>query len=240
MHATDAGTQAAASEVLGNRDLVRHMMSRAHEASRLLSVAGGIRNNEECARLYEEWSSNGCPREEGDEHARRCLQSIGGRDGDFCLGTYDGEYWRDGRKVRMRSVTSSTLLAHATRLLHTQPGREHVATEVFVDCFPIMLSIRRTWPGGVFTADVRSIATRVNDDYVQRNAPLSEAMAHAMIGAVLASSVFDAGKIAPSLKDCPVLHISRWHAKNWSSPQVTVSRVRANDEEDTVLMAWRG
>ena len=56
--ATDAGTQDATREVLGNRDLVRHMMSRAHEASRLLSVASGIRNKEECARLYEEWSAN--------------------------------------------------------------------------------------------------------------------------------------------------------------------------------------
>ena len=234
--------QDATRDVIGNRDLVRHMMSRSHEASRILSVASGIRNNEECARLYEEWSANGCPREEGDEHARRCLQAIGGRDGDFCLGTYDGEYWRDdGRKERLRSVTSSNMVAHITRLLHARsPSSQHVATEVFVDCFPIMLSIRRTWPGGVFTADVRSIATRVNDDYVQRDVTLSKQTAHAMLGAVLASSVFDAGKIAPSLKDCPVLHISRWHAKNWSSPQVTVSRVRANDEEDTVLMAWRG
>ena len=232
--------QAPVDEVLGNRDLVRHMMSRAHEASRLLSVASDIRKNEECARLYEEWSANGCPREGGDDHARRCLRSIGGSDGDFCLGTYDGEYWRDGRKVRLRSVTSSALLAHATRLLHTQPGREHVATEVFVDCFPLTLSVRCTWPARGITADVRYMATAAGEDYLQRDVRLNEQAAYAMLGAVLTSSTFDASKYSELLKDCPVLHISRWHARNWSQPNVTVSRVRANDEEDTILMAWRG
>ena len=231
-----------ADDVFGNRDMVRHMMSKAHAAARILSVARGIRNNEECAHLYEEWSANGCPREGGDDaHARRCLKSIGGRDSDFCLGTYDGEYWRDdGLKVNLHSVTSAALLARVTRLLHTPPPPGFLATEAFVQCQPLILTVRRIWPGGVITADVMHMATAVRDDCVRRNVPLSVQAADAMLAAVLASSTFDASEHAELLKDCPALHISRWHAKNWSQPNVTVSRVRANDEEDTVLMAWRG
>ena len=80
--ATDAGTQDATREVLGNRDLVRHMMSRAHEASRLLSVASDIRNNEECARLFEEWSAKDYPDFDPDA-CERLWESLDSKPGGF-------------------------------------------------------------------------------------------------------------------------------------------------------------
>ena len=156
----------ASSDVLGNKDLARHIMSKSHEASRLLSVASAIRNNEECTQLFEGWSARGCPfnGEEGDEHARHCLQAVGGTNGDFCLGSFNGYFWGGGWRVRLRNEPSKALLAKVKRLLHAPPPtrEEPLASEVSVSCFPMDVTIRRKWPRGTLNVDVRCTSRTIS------------------------------------------------------------------------------
>ena len=230
----------ASDAVLGDRDLVRTIMSKAHAASELLSASHSIRNNEECARYFQKWSKTGCPIREdaNDEHERTCLDAIGGNDSVFCLGPFYGYIWKNGWKVRLRNASSEEVLENVKQLLHSTPhsGAGEAGTEVYISCTPLTITILRSFPMGTINIDMRSIGERLEGDFAARDVQVSLRTADEILESMLTKSSFDAGSFEDEFKGCPVLRIGRWQ------PEVIVSRVDLSRDEEEVRMlnAWRG
>ena len=74
-------------ETLGNRDLVRHLISLSSENVNLLKTSKSIREGQPCRQLWEQWRDTGCPDAVADGE-KQCLEEIGGLSGPFCVGSF--------------------------------------------------------------------------------------------------------------------------------------------------------
>ena len=72
---------------LGNRDLVRHLISLSSDNMDLLKTSKSIREGQPCRQLWEQWRDRGCPDAVADGE-KQCLEEIGGLSGPFCVGSF--------------------------------------------------------------------------------------------------------------------------------------------------------
>lgn len=111
-----AGQQA----VLSSTDLVQALLAHSGADSvGLFGTSASVRDTvQPCARHFERWARDGCDDEAAlTEEQRRCLNSVGGREGVFCSGLYtvtrlDQHHWA----VVTENTPADSLLQQVTLL----------------------------------------------------------------------------------------------------------------------------
>ena len=109
--------------VLSNRDLVRTILKQSTSATPLLAASKSIRQSEECTPYFERWARNGCPANPTESQEKRCLDEMGGVEGEFCQGSFLVS--RDGHPDKM--VRPRTLARAVSRRM-VGPDRTLVFT----------------------------------------------------------------------------------------------------------------
>ena len=89
------------NHVLGNPDMVRHVVSQQPRALALLQTSKTIRKGEPCAHKFESWRRDGCPNEANGEDAA-CLNAAG-------RGLCEGTFTISGREVSAREAARNVV-----------------------------------------------------------------------------------------------------------------------------------
>jgi hypothetical protein len=108
--------------VLGNVDLVRALLQNSADGVPLLSTSRALRDSmQPCARHLERWARDGCHEDEQlTEDQRRCLNSIGGREGVFCSGLYTVTRLDEQQWASVNDTPAASLLGQVSSL--TRPS----------------------------------------------------------------------------------------------------------------------